>query len=387
MERCISLEEAVGIEGDRSSEVQSATLAAIVESSNDAIISKTLDGIITTWNKAAERLYGYSPDEAIGQSILMLIPIDRAHEATTILNTLRRGERIENFETVRITKSRQLIDVSLTCSPIKDHCGRIIGASKILRDITAQKQAEATLRQQEKAMEHLARLNTAGEMATGLAHELNQPLTSILNYAVTSLNLARSEKSCPEKVVMALEEVVSETRRASEIIRRMRNFIRKRDPRCEPVDLNSLVQESLHLMENDLKLAKVDVRLKLARNLPSGLADPVQFVQVMVNLLRNALDAMLDPAAEARELQIISSGSGHCLQVDVVDRGCGVGVDQLDGLFDHFLTTKPNGLGLGLAISKTIIESLGGRLIGTRNSKGGGMTFSITLRAKNQGEP
>jgi len=362
-------------------------LAAIVESSNDAIISKTLNGIIVTWNKAAERMFGYAPEEAIGESILLLLPTDRAHEESTILNKLRRGERIEHFETVRITKSRQLIDVSLTCSPIKDGSGRIVGASKTVRDITDKRQAEAALLQQQKAMEHLARLNTAGEMAAGLTHELNQPLASILNYAGRSLNLARSEKSCPETVVMGLEEVVSETRRASEIIRRMKDFVRKRSPKCEPVDLNSLVQESLHLMEYDLNLAKVDIRLELARNLPSGLADPVQFVQVMVNLLRNALDAMLDPAARARELQIISSTSGQDVRVDVIDRGCGVGSDQLGRLFDHFFTTKPNGLGLGLAISKRTIESLGGRLVGTKNWSDKGMTFSITLPAQYQGEP
>lgn len=387
MSRCISLEELGGIEVDRSPDVQSAMLAAIVESSNDAIISKTLNGIIVTWNKAAERMFGYAPEEAIGESILLLLPTDRAHEESTILNKLRRGERIEHFETVRITKSRQLIDVSLTCSPIKDGSGRIVGASKTVRDITDKRQAEAALLQQQKAMEHLARLNTAGEMAAGLTHELNQPLASILNYAGRSLNLARSEKSCPETVVMGLEEVVSETRRASEIIRRMKDFVRKRSPKCEPVDLNSLVQESLHLMEYDLNLAKVDIRLELARNLPSGLADPVQFVQVMVNLLRNALDAMLDPAARARELQIISSTSGQDVRVDVIDRGCGVGSDQLGRLFDHFFTTKPNGLGLGLAISKRTIESLGGRLVGTKNWSDKGMTFSITLPAQYQGEP
>jgi len=359
-------------------------LAAIVESSNDAIISKTLNGIIVTWNKAAERMFGYAPEEAIGESILLLLPTDRAHEESTILNKLRRGERIEHFETVRITKSRQLIDVSLTCSPIKDGSGRIVGASKTVRDITDKRQAEAALLQQQKAMEHLARLKIAGEMAAGLTHELNQPLASILNYAGRSLNLARSEKSCPKESVSALEEVVSETRRASEIIRRTRDFIRKRDSRREPVDLNRLVQESLHLMEHDLKLAKVDVSLKLGRSLPLVLADPVQFVQVMVNLLRNALDAMLDPAAEARELQVISSTSGQDVRVELIDRGCGVGSDQMDRLFDHFFTTKPSGLGLGLAISKRIIGSFGGRMVGTQNWSGAGMTFSITLPAQNQ---
>src|SRR6516164_10880844 len=175
----------------RESEERLRWLASIVESSDDAIISKTLDAIITSWNKGAERMFGYTAEEAVGQSVTILIPPDRQHEERTILERIGRGERIEHYETVRQRKDGSLIAISLTVSPIKNVEGRIVGASKIARDITELRQAEARENILLTELAHLNRVATAGELSTSIAHELNQPLTSIsLNAEAVQLSLS-----------------------------------------------------------------------------------------------------------------------------------------------------------------------------------------------------
>jgi two-component system sensor kinase FixL len=361
------------------SHITDATLAAIVESSDDAIISKSLDGIIGTWNAAAQRIFGYPADEIIGKSILLLVPPDRIAEEHSILTRLAQGRRVSSLETVRRTKSGREIQVSVTSSPIRDSKGRIVGASKIARDITERKQSEAAQRDQQTLLEHLSRLNTMGEMATGLAHELNQPLASILTYAAVSLELLGSENPPLSRINSALKQVLSEARRTGDIIRRLREFVQRRAPAREPMDINEKITGAVHLLHHDLNRAEIKVRLDLNQNLPILSADPVQFVQVMVNLLRNARDAMIDANAAGKDLLIRSSADARQVLVQVIDRGCGVTEEQLKSVFDRFFSTKTAGLGMGLAISKTIVESHGGQLTGALNSNGEGMTFSIML--------
>ena len=160
-------------------EVARAYLASIVESSDDAIIGKTLDGIITSWNKAAERMFGYEAAEICGKAVTLLIPPDRVSEEQEILGRLRRGERIDHFETERVRKDGRTIAVSLTVSPICDRGGRIVGASKIARDISEQRAAQKQLLELQSELLHAARLGTMGQMAAAITHELNQPLSAI----------------------------------------------------------------------------------------------------------------------------------------------------------------------------------------------------------------
>ena len=153
-------------------------LAAIVESSHDAIVSKSLNGVITSWNKGAERLFGYAAEEAVGQNITLIIPPERRDEERTIIEQLTRGERVDHFETVRMRKDGSLLDVSLTISPMKDASGRVVGASKLARDITERKRAEEALRQAQADLAHVNRVTTMGELTASLAHEVNQPIAA-----------------------------------------------------------------------------------------------------------------------------------------------------------------------------------------------------------------
>jgi PAS domain S-box-containing protein len=375
----VSIRESPSLLRGKEKEMENATLAAIVDSSEDAIISKTLDGTVATWNPAAQRIFGYTSQEAVGESIQMLIPPELLSQEQHILAKLRRGERVEHLETTRITKSGKRIDVLLTSSPIRDYSGRIIGASKIARDITRQKMEQLAMRQQQLAMEHMARHNTTGEMATGLAHELSQPLACILTYAASSLAMVQSGDAKSQPLQTALAEVVSETRRASDIISRLRDFIQKRGPVREPVDINHLVTHALHLLECDLRQADIRVNLKLGSDLPILCVDRVQLMQVFVNLLCNARDAMARTASPDRKLKIVSEIDDDAIRVDVIDSGCGAAPDQIERLFDRFYSTKPDGLGMGLAISRRIVESLDGELTAANNKNSAGMTFSVKL--------
>src|SRR5467141_1374779 len=174
-------------------------LAAVVESSHDAIVSKNLDGVITSWNKGAERLFGYSAEEAVGQNITLIIPPDRRDEERTIVGRLTRGERVDHFETVRMRKDGSLLDVALTISPVKDAAGAIVGASKLARDITERKRAEAALRQAQADLAYMSRVTTMGELTASLAHEIRQPISAAVTNAKTCLRwLGRDQPDVAE---------------------------------------------------------------------------------------------------------------------------------------------------------------------------------------------
>jgi two-component system sensor kinase FixL len=357
----------------------SALLAAIVESSDDAIIGKTLDGIVTSWNQGAQRIFGYRPDEMIGQPISRIIPPDREDEEPRILDRLRNGERVDHFDTVRIAKSGQLVDVSLTISPIRDPGGQIIGASKIARDITERKHAQEQTRLRDAELAHLSRVGAMGNIAAGLAHELGQPLGAIMNYAGVCMNLARMTPPPTEKLVAALDAVMNETRRAGAIISRLRAFVRKQPPKSAPVDLSELVRQSISLLNFELRHAEIKLDLQLAAALPCVLADGIQIQQVLVNLIYNAMQAMEEIPPSQRNLivQTELAGDGF-VQVSVIDSGKGIAPELLDRLFEPFFTTKPQGLGVGLNLSRSIIASHGGRVLAAVNPTGG-MRFTFAL--------
>src|SRR6516164_5609764 len=210
-------------------EVARAYLASIVESSDDAIVGKTLDGIITSWNRAAQRMFGYEAAEICGKAVTLLIPPDRVlEEEEEILGRLRRGERIDHFETERVRKDGRTIAISLTVSPILDRGGRIVGASKIARDITEQRAAQKQLLELQSELLHASRLGTMGQMAAAITHELNQPLSAVGNY-LSGLVRLFSGLEISENVVHAVAEAREQNTRAGEIVRRLRELAVKRE--------------------------------------------------------------------------------------------------------------------------------------------------------------
>ena len=356
-------------------------LAAIVESSHDAIVSKTLNGVITSWNKGAERLFGYAAEEAVGQNITLIIPPERRDEERTIVEQLARGERVDHFDTVRMRKDGSLLDVSLTISPMKDASGRVVGASKLARDITERKRAEEALRQAQTDLAHVSRLTTMGEFTASLAHEVKQPIAAAVTDANTCVRwIARDEPDLKEAREAAWR-IVEDAKRAAEIINRVHLLFKKGTPQRELVDVNEVAREMIVLLGDEASRHSVSVRTELAEDLPHVIGDRVQLQQVLMNLIMNGVDAMHD-VDQPRELIIKSQpAENNELLLSVSDTGVGLPRHHADQIFNAFFTTKTHGTGMGLRISRSIIESHGGRLWAADNSPRGA-SFRFTLPTK-----
>jgi PAS domain S-box-containing protein len=364
-----------------------ALLAAIVESSDDAIISKTLDGIITTWNRSAERLFRYAPQEAIGQPITIIIPPERHDEERLILHRLRRGERIDHYETVRASKDGRLIDVSITISPIRDRHGRIIGASKVARDITAQKEAEEKLRRQAEELEQQliasGRLVSLGQITASMAHEFNNPLGIIMGFSQDLL----SDTDPSSRSYQALRIIDEEAKRCQKIIRDLLDYARPKSADLCPTDIRQLVEKTIGLVATHLYKQKVDSATQIEDNIRGLYADPQQLEQVLVNLYLNAIDAMPEggkltvgaaftPSVEG-EGKRDGDGKVKGVTIWVTDTGFGIEERDLAKIFQPFFTAKKKrGLGLGLPICDRIIRNHGGR-IEVESRPGQGTTFKI----------
>jgi PAS domain S-box-containing protein len=337
-----------------------AVLSAIVESAEDAIVSKTLDGIIRSWNAAAERLFGFSAEEAIGQSIALIIPPEKLDEEQVILSRLRRGERIEHYETVRMSKDGRRFDISLTISPIRESTGRIIGASKIARDITARKQSEAALVALKNQLQEADRRKD--EFLAMLAHELRNPLAVIGN----SLQLLRLDDSLSPPLEKLREIMEQQSSHLSRLVEDLLDASRigrgSIELRRETVDLASVVANAVQTARPLID----DARHQLAVALPPTPvilnADPVRLTQILGNLLTNA--AKYTPVGG--QIWLTGRRQDGGVQLSVRDTGLGIPAEMLPHIFDMFaqvessLSRARGGMGLGLALARKLVELHGG---------------------------
>jgi PAS domain S-box-containing protein len=345
-------------------------LAAIVESSDDAIIGKDLNGMVTSWNNGARRMFGYETEEIVGRSVLTLIPPELQHEEPAILSRLKAGDRIEHYETRRVTKHGRQLDVSLTISPIKDLNGRTIGASKIARDITQRKAAEAALIDKE-------RLAASGRLAATLAHEVNNPLESIMNLAF----LLTHDASLSAQAHGYAEMLLREVQRASEITRQTLSFYRssKIASQVHMVDILEAVVES-----KSKKLSGKDIRVEKdyrnSNEVITGYAGELR--QVFDNLIENAIDATHAGGCIRVRTRTCRVEQGQALCVSVYDDGPGIPRSIRDRIFEPFFTTKQNkGSGLGLWVTRAIVEKHGGNVRLRSSDKPGrsGTLFQVIL--------
>jgi len=351
-------------------------LASIVESSEDAIVGKTLDGVVTAWNNAAEAMFGYRAEEMIGRPISLLLPPDRIDEEAMILERLRRGERLRRFETIRVRKDGGAIAVALTISPILDGSGAIIGASKIIRDITAERHSQSRIQELQSELAHVARLSTMGQMASAIAHELNQPLTAVGNYVGALSRVLADTNAGPGRARDIVERIRQQTTRAGEVIRRLRDHVAKRRTTRRLEDVNAVVSEAVEL--GLVGMQNRGVRVSVALDLDVGLAmiDSIQIGQVIINLVRNAVEAM--EASATRELTVSTHARPRAVEIAVADTGPGIAPEIAGRLFQPFITSKPTGLGLGLSICRELVEAHDGELT-VSPVAAGGTRFAIRL--------
>jgi two-component system sensor kinase FixL len=480
-------------------------LAGIVAGSDDAIISKTLEGIVTSWNRGAERMFGYSEQEMLGRPIGILAPPGYEDDMPRILQTLRQGGRVDHYLTKRRHKNGSVLDISLTVSPMHDRLGRIIGASKIARDVTSVEKARVDAERREaqlrsildtvpdgmilidekgliisfsaaaerlfgyKAQEvhgrnvsllmpqpdrgahdgylarylatgerhiigigrrltglrkdgshfhfeltvgevvlpdkrmftgfvhdltesdradarlselqaellHVSRLNAMGELSAMLAHELNQPLTAAINYAEAARHLLVSAGEAPPKVLDFVQKASAQAERAGQIIRRLRSFVEKREAERSREQLSLVVEEASDFAATGTKIEGIELIFDFANDLPSIEMDRTQIQQVVVNLVRNAIDALRQ--APRRTITITTRADGEDFQeVSVIDSGPGIAPEMVAQLFKPFVTSKPDGMGIGLSVSQSIIEAHGGTIRAEPNT-GGGTIFRFNL--------
>lgn len=491
----------------RSTQWTNSRLAAIVASSDDAIIGKTLEGIVTDWNNAAERIFGYTSEEIVGQSIEILLPQELRNEERDILQRVRNGEKIDHFETRRLRKDGAIIDVSVIVSPVWDERSAVIGASKVVRDITAGKAARAALLEREAHLQSvldtvpdamividtrgimqsfsataeklfgyrahevigqnvsilmpnpyrtqhdsylarymatgekriigvgrlvvgqrrdgstfpmelsvgemrsgdrrfftgfvrdlterqetqqrlqevqselifMSRFTALGEMASTLAHELNQPLTAGASY----LNGARRllDRGQPGDIASAraaIGDAADQVLRAGQIIKRLREFVARGESDRQAENLRKLVEEASALAMVGSREMGAHVTFDFDSSVEFVLVDRIQVQQVILNLIRNAMEAMQE--CSRRDLKVSTRRQdAETVDVSVADTGPGIAPEIAEKLFQPFMTTKKQGMGVGLSISRTIVESHGGRLWADANP-GGGTVFHMILK-------
>jgi two-component system sensor kinase FixL len=500
--------EALGIliGAARPSPVEEANgrLAAIVSSSDDAIIGFSLDGVVTDWNCGAAAMFGYTREEMVGRPVATLAAED---DTAAILERVGRGERIEQHESQRRRKDGAIIEVALAIWPVRDAGGRLLGAAKVARDITAEKRAQAALREREAhlrsvldtipdamividqdgriqsfsataerlfgygakeivgqnvgilmpkprsgqhdaylqrymetgekriigrgrvvvglrrdgstfpmelaigemlsgdrhfftgfirditerqetqqrlqdlqaALVHISRFSAMGEMASTLAHELNQPLTAVASYLNGCRRLLDGvENESAGMIRDAIERAADQAMRAGQIIRRLRQFVARGESERQVESLPKLIEEASALALVGIKETGVRVLTCFDPSAAFVFVDKIQIQQVILNLMRNAIEAMQE--TPVRELRISTQNDGDTVEVIVADTGPGIASEIADQLFQPFVTTKADGMGIGLSISRTIIEAHGGRLWVEPNP-GGGTVFRLTLKA------
>jgi two-component system sensor kinase FixL len=491
----------------RSEQLANARLAAIMASSDDAIVGKTMDGIVTDWNRAAQAIFGYSADEMIGRSISLLLPPGLEDEERAILAKIGDGGKVDHFETRRLRKDGIVIDVSVTVSPVYDDEGHLIGASKVARDITASRAIQRSLREREAHLQSvldtvpdamvvidtrgiiqsfsataeklfgygagevvgrnvsllmpepyrsqhdgflarylatgerriigvgrlvvgqrkdgstfpmelavgemrsgerrfftgflrdlterqetqkrlqdlqaelifMSRFTALGEMASTLAHELNQPLAAAASYMNGARRLVLGEQpQDPHKIVAAMEGAAEQMVRAGQIIKRMRDFVSRGESDRRPEDLRKLIEEASALALVGVKQTGTHVSLEFDPGTGQVLVDKIQIQQVVLNLMRNAIEAMEE--TERRELRVSTRlVDRESVEVAVADTGSGIAPEIAARLFQPFVSSKRQGMGVGLSISRTIVEGHDGRLWAEPNP-GGGTIFRLTLR-------
>lgn len=484
-------------------------LAAIVESSDDAIIAKDLNGIITSWNKAAVAMFGYAVDEIVGQPITRIVPPDRIDEEAAIIDRIRGGGRVDHFETDRIRRDGTVIPVSVSISPIHNQSGEVIGVSKIardlrpsrrthlelrrresllrsildtavdglividergsirsfstaaerlfgyaagevigrnvsalmpppfrqehdgylqrylatgerrvigigrvvagqrkdgttfpmeltvgearlpeerlftgvIRDLTERQDRERRLRELQDELIHVSRLNELGQLVSAISHEVNQPLAAIANYISGVKRLLAAGNLAG--VAQAVDRIGEQAHRANEIIHRVRDLVRKGGTEKKNESLPKVVEEAaaLALVGADAGL-KVIVRID--DDAAEAVIDKVQIQQVLINLIRNAVQAMAE--REKRELRVTARRADAMVEIRVADSGPGLPHHVRDRLFEPFVTTKPDGMGVGLSVCRAIIEAHGGA-ISAEDGDPGGTVFWMTVPRAGQSVP
>ena len=353
---------------------------AILDNTTAVIYVKDLDGRYLLINRRFEALFNVTKAGAIGRTDRDLFPHHMADAFRANDRQVIASACPLEFDEVAPHEDGPHTYISVKF-PLTDEKGRTYAVCGISTDITARRQAEEAARRRQAELAHVLRLTTVNEMATTLAHDISQPLTAILNYTGACLGHLEHDGAARPEMQAAVMGIKEQAMHARAVIARLRDFLRKREPSRERVNLNALVEDAARLAGREAQERHVALRLGLAPGLPPVQADPVQLEQVVLNLVHNGIEAMAEQRVNGDELLISTAqGVDGLVEVTVRDGGKGLSPTLAREMFDPFVTTKAHGLGMGLAISRSIVEAHGGRIWATSHAEGG-TTVGFTLPA------
>jgi two-component system sensor kinase FixL len=359
-------------------EEHGARLQSMIDAVPDAIITIDERGHITFFSSAAERMFQYSEQEVLGQNVKMLMPPPYYNEHDSYLSRyLETGQkRIIGIGRVVVARRKDgsTFPIELAVGEALVHGTHVF--TGLIRDISEKQQIERRLHEVQADLLHVSRLSAMGELASALAHELNQPLTAINNYLLAAQQFLRRDVLEQDQVIEIIGKSADQAVRAGQVIRQLRQFVEKREVEWELVDINRVLDEASALAFIGLKERGIQVKIERLANAPEVAIDKIQIQQVLINLIRNAVDAM--DGRETRHLTITISAAAETIDIAVADTGSGIPAEISEKIFRPFTSTKASGMGVGLSISRTIVEAHSGELWFEKNPVGGTI-FHVTL--------
>jgi PAS domain S-box-containing protein len=365
---------------NQSANVMLQERARLLDLTHDTVFVRDMSDVITYWNRGAEELYGWRSEQAVGKVCHDLMRTIFPAPLERITADLLRTGRWEG-ELLHTKRDGTQVAVASRWSLQRDQRGRAVVILETDNDITERNRMEGALHQAQVELAHVMRVMTLGELTASIAHEVNQPLAAIVTNGEACLRWLSRDGPQLDEVRGSVESMISDGVRASEVVRRLRALSQKADPQKVPLSLNDIINEVILLVQREVLDHRAVLRLELASTLPPVLGDRVQLQQVIINLLMNGMEAMALVMGRPREL-VIHSGQDKpdWVLVAVQDSGVGIELENADRLFNAFFSTKPNGMGMGLSISRSIIEAHGGRMWAA-NNVGPGAIFQFMLPA------
>jgi two-component system, LuxR family, sensor kinase FixL len=352
--------------------------ANLLDLTHDTVFVRDINDIITFWNRAAEKLYGWTRDEAVGQVCRHLMQTIFPAPLEEIMAELNSTGRWEG-ELIHTRRDGTQVVVASRWALQLDERAKPVAVLETNNDITERKRAEEALHKAQVELAHVTRVATLGEMTASISHEVNQPLAAVVTNANACLRWLARQSPDLDEARAAVERIIRDGGRASEVIERIRALVKKSPPRQDWLSINDIILEVIALARSEMHMNRVSLQTQLTDSLPLVLADRVQLQQVVLNLIVNGIEAMNRNSEGKRELGISTEEEGSSgVLIAVRDSGVGLNPENLEHLFDPFYTTKPDGMGMGLAISRSIIEAHGGRLWATPNAPRGAV-FQFTL--------
>ena len=353
----------------------------VAEIAGEFIWEVNAEGFYTYVSPTVEKILGYTPEELVGKKHFydLFVPSVREELMATASRVNAGRQSFRDFPNPNVSKSGKIVHLETSGAPVLDPAGNLLGYRGAAADVTGRKQAEVEIGQQRNELAHLSRVSTMGVLTSSLAHELNQPLTAILNNAQAGSRFMAAASPDLAEVRGALEDIAQDAKRAGEVIRQMRALVRKDEPHLEPLDLNRVISDIVRLLHSDMLVRKVQIALELAPELRPANGDNAQLQQVILNLVLNAFDAMKDSPDDKRAVIVRTrQPDAASIRVEVSDVGTGISPERLANLFEPFRSSKREGLGLGLSISRSIVEAHKGRLW-AENNPDRGVTFYFSL--------